>query len=248
MERRLAVGVARVDVDAGLQGHPDGFERILLGSEAPRSLDVPDAGGQHHRGVVGVGRQPLVGAMRGQHPHRLHVGRLRGQHVRRRAAQVDPVVHEGPAGAEDALVGPPLVHYRHRLGPGIRIRAARQQHAHQLQAVELGPVPPGGVDELVRHAALRRAGPDQVVQDAVAAPVARVRVGARLEQHRRRGVVADGHGHAQQAPGRGRAAGGLRGGVRDTDVHLGARLDEQAQRVAGILPHGEHQRRESAGG
>ena len=247
MERRLAVGVARVDVDTGGQRQRDGLERIPLGAERPRSLDVPHPGGQHHRGVAGVGRQPLVGPVRGQHPHRLHVGRLGGQHVRRRPAQVDPIVHERPAGAEDALVGPPLVHDRHRLGPRVRVGAARQQHPHQRQTVELGPVPSGGVDELVRHAALRRAGPHQVVQDAVAAPVARVRVGARLEQHRRRGVVADGHGHAQQAPGRGRAAGGLRGGVGQPHVHLGARLDEQTQRVAGILSHGEHQRRESAG-
>ena len=139
------------------------------------------------------------------------------------------------------------MHDRHRLGPRVRVRAARQKHPHQLQAVELRPVPPAGVDELVRHAALRRAGSHQVVQDGIAPPVAGVRVGARLEQHRRRRVVADGHGHAQQTPGRGRTSGGLRGAVGHPHVDFGARLDEKAQRVAGVLPHREHQRRESAG-
>ena len=227
------MGVGAVDVETVRQGQLDRRQDLGLRPLEAQALGEDDAGREGERGVVGVRRQPRVGPVLGQQPHRFVVGEAGGRGVGRRAAHVEQVVDRGTRAGLRAGIR----QSRLRLGPRVGVGSGLEQQAHQVQA--LGRVKGGAFGDRGRHLrpALGGAGGHQVVEGGVPPSVAGDRIGAARKQQGCQRIVPVGDRHSQQALP-----------VRRARVDVRTRREEQPRRVPGVLPDGEHQRREPAAG
>ena len=129
-----------VDVVPELDAQLHRFERLALGDAAfgPGTLAVPEAesGGHHEgRGVL-HGRQLRIGAMLDEQPHQREIRTLRRDEERRRADEAHPVAADRDTRRR---TNRPEIAIERHLFPAdasIRLRAAVQQRARELQAID----------------------------------------------------------------------------------------------------------------
>ena len=229
VQRRAAVRVDRVDVGAQLQHEPHRVQRVRLGH--PRLGRNPSQTRRHHqrRGPF-VGRQPRVGAGRGERVHHFHVGVHRGQQERRGAGQ---------AHAEELARVPVLRRVADQ--PRVGIGPVRQQRLDQrplaaAQPVERAPfLVARRVDAAQTAGQLRMPGARGPVQRRVAG-LAGVGVGSPRQQERRQPRVSADRGDQQR-----------RDAARRRRVDVGARVEQQPRQRRRVLARGDQQRREPAG-
>ena len=215
VQRRIPIGISRIDVVAQLPRQLDGFERVVIGSGVLADLPDADAGRRHQRrdALLGGGRR--VGPEVDQKFHHLGVGHLGRLQERRRP---------------DAVQHVPVAVARLRGLTGVEVGAGRGQGAHEVERVELAE----------RHgerriaAEVRLVRPDHLVQRRPAV-AGRIGIGPQIEQSLREVVlrVVDGQDERAHAVGRQRV------------VHVGAGADERFEHVDVPLARREQQRREA---